>query len=210
MGFITEIKRYRWAVLGRKKIKKCVKEKQRNAQAIKIILGAGHHQLTSGDWINTDLPQFDVTKSDQWNYIFGALKIDNLLAEHVFEHLTLEQNKIAFDLIYSYLKPKGVFRFAVPDGYHPDKKYIDYVKPLGSGPGSDDHKLLWTIDLINETFSGSKFKIIPREYYSKEGNLVSTELRATDGKILRTAGNSDKQDTEIKNYSSLIIDFVKE
>lgn len=209
MNWFNKIRKSRWALRGRAEIKKIIEEKRKNQKPIKIILGAGYHSQTSGEWVNTDLPQFDVTNESHWKYLFENIKIDNLFAEHVFEHLTLQQNKIAINLIYQYLKPGGVFRFVVPDGYNPDKNYIDYVKPNGTGPGCNDHKLLWNIDLMLETFSNSGFMVISKENYSKEGILFSSELNKANGEVIRTVTNPDRQNWELKNYSSLIIDFVK-
>lgn len=209
LKLINKLRHYRWVILGRKKIKAKINNAHKNKLTIKIVLGASHILAEEEGWINTDLPHFDITKEGDWLKIMGANKADNFLAEHVFEHLTLQQNKIVIGLIYKYLKPKGTLRFAVPDGYHSDENYINYVKPNGIGPGCDDHKLLWTIDLIMETFGNSNFEIIPREYYNKEGILFSSQLSLNSGFIHRTVTNPNKQNWELNNYSSLIVDFIK-
>lgn len=209
MNWFQHIRRLRWAHLGRKELKALVESKHKNNEAIKVILGAGHHSLTSGEWINTDLPQFDITEAEHWKYIFGEVRINNVLAEHVFEHLTLDETKIAFAFIHHHLKPKGIFRLAVPDGYHPDPTYIDYVKPNGNGPGCEDHKLLWNKDMIEHVFADSGLHIHALEYHTKAGELISHPLDPLNGNIIRTATAANKQNWELKNYTSLIVDFVK-
>ena len=70
--------------------------------------------------------------------------MDAILAEHVWEHLDCFAAIVAAQNCFKYLKPGGYIRVAVPDGWHPDKDYIDYVKPGGWGAGSDDHHVLYT------------------------------------------------------------------
>lgn len=209
LGLINKLRRYRWAVLGRKKIKALVQHKHKQGEAIKIILGSSDHNDFNGEWINTDIPQFDITNAKHWEYIFGDIKIDNLLAEHVMEHLTKEQNQNVVAFMIEYLKPGANFRFAVPDGNHPDPKYIDYVKPNGNGPGCDDHKMLWTIDQVKEIFPIDAFDIHPLEYYDSRHEFFSVPFTSNAGPINRTFQNTDKSSWEFKNYTSLIFDFTR-
>ena len=44
---------------------------------------------------------------------------------------------------YNYSSKNVNIRIAVPDGYHTDARYINYVKPGGAGEGADDHKHLF-------------------------------------------------------------------
>ncbi len=209
LGLINKLRRYRWGLIGRNQIKKLVRLKHQQGQAIKIILGSSDHNALNGEWINTDIPQFDITNENHWAYIFGDIKIDNLLAEHVMEHLTEEQNRKVIHLIHLYLNQKAVFRFAVPDGNHPDQSYIKYVKPNGNGPGCDDHKMLWTIEIANNLFDPNKFTIQPLEFYDKLGKLNTFPFDNNNGFINRTFSNPNKADWQFKNYTSLIIDLTK-
>jgi hypothetical protein len=59
-AWLNKLRRYRWAVTGRRNIKTLVRQKHNNNQAIKIILGSSDHSPLNGDWINTDIPQFDI------------------------------------------------------------------------------------------------------------------------------------------------------
>ncbi len=106
-----------------------------------MILGAGRTQYSG--WIATDYPVFDIFKSWQWSFLLKGTKLDNILMEHVLEHFTKRQVGAFLRLAKKYLKPNGIIRIAVPDGFHPNPDYIEFVKPGGSGPGADDHKILW-------------------------------------------------------------------
>ncbi len=84
MNFITQLRRYRWIFLGRRKIKKQIDTLPQN-QKLKIILGSA--ETKNDGWISTDIPHFNILKKSDWEYFCGKHKIDNLLAEHVLEHL---------------------------------------------------------------------------------------------------------------------------
>ena len=67
---------------------------------------------------------------------------DAILAEHVWEHLTEEDRAASAAMCYAYLKPGGYVRAAVPDGLNPRPDYREWVRPGGTGPGADKHKVL--------------------------------------------------------------------
>lgn len=84
------------------KLKYTIYRLQKKGEKIKIIVGAA--KTTFNGWISTDLPFLDITKKNQWHFIFGKRRIDNLLSEHVLEHLSEEYGTIALNNIYFYLK----------------------------------------------------------------------------------------------------------
>src|SRR5258708_682997 len=94
-------------------------------------------------WYPTDIDTLNLTKESDWKKLLLFLRLDNIMAEHVWEHLTDEDTILANKNSYKYLKKKGVLRLAVPDGFHPDKEYLDYVRPGGNGLGADDHKIIY-------------------------------------------------------------------
>ena len=79
------------------------------------------------------------------------------MAEHVFEHLTVSDAKIACENCHKFLRKGGNLRIAVPDGFFPDKEYIDLVKPGGSGLGAKDHKKLYNFRSIQHIFDPNLF-----------------------------------------------------
>ena len=82
--------KYHWQV--RFKYRKLINRANR---PIKLVVGAGLTEFQ--DWITTDYPFFDITNRKHWKFLFSKIKPDNLLAEHVMEHLTAHQVEIVFE-----------------------------------------------------------------------------------------------------------------
>jgi predicted SAM-dependent methyltransferase len=82
----------------------------------KVVIGAGHSNYD--DWISTqekDLNLLD--RSDFYKLFRSSESVDVFLAEHVFEHLTLDEGVKAAKNLYLFLKKDGYARIAVPDVY---------------------------------------------------------------------------------------------
>ena len=210
MNWFNKIRKYRWTLIGRREIKKIIEDKRKNHKPIKVILGAGHHSRTSGEWINTDLPQFDITNESHWKYLFGNVKIDNLFAEHVFEHLTIEQNEIALKFAQMYLNANGTIRIAIPDKNNQDVSYQNGTKINGSDIGADDHKLFFNIDDYTKLIKKTKFEIKPLEYFDSNNQFQIISYTDNDGYVIRSKKNNFHY-SPIPNYTSLIFDlkFIK-
>ena len=207
-GIINKIRRKRWEIVGRSELKRQVDALAQTKSPIKLILGASHVTPSMEGWIKTDLPQFDITNEEHWKIIFGKNKVNNFLIEHVLEHLTLEQNKIFFAIAKRYLQTKGNIRIAVPDGFNTNPDYINFVKPNGNGPGCEDHKLLWNIDLMNSIASEFNFKVICLEFFDKKGTFTTSDFDESSGHVYRSYKNSKVNKSIIEGYSSLIVDLT--
>src|SRR5690606_14711483 len=110
----------------------------------KILINIGSGKDKYSAWFITDRKVVDVTKTEDWSKYLLVRKADNILAEHVWEHLEPADAAQANANCYQFLKKGGRFRIAVPDGFFPDQEYIDDVKPGGKGKGAHDHKILYT------------------------------------------------------------------
>lgn len=184
-------------------IKKIVRE----ANIVKVVVGAGG--IYDAGWIPTDQDTLDLLNRNTWDSIFTVNSIDNILAEHVFEHFTLDNARLAIKNCGDFLKGSGNLRIAVPDGFHPDKEYIDYVKPNGCGAGSDDHKVLYDYRSLLELFKNTNFKVELLEYFDETGEFHYQPWDINDGKIRRSKiFDPRNQNGELK-YTSLIIDAKK-
>jgi|WetSurSiteA1Bulk_404760.scaffolds.fasta_scaffold00655_7 predicted SAM-dependent methyltransferase len=174
---------------------------------IKVIIGSGGNNLKG--WISTDIDQLDITNKEDWLKYFKRANIDVIIAEHVWEHLTEYGAKMAAQNCYNFLKTGGYIRVAVPDGHFPDKEYIKRVKPMGSGPGADDHKVLYNYKTLSGIFVNAGFNVKLLEYWDENGQFHSTSWNAEDGLIRR----SSVYDTRNKNgkleYTSIILDAEK-
>ncbi len=70
------------------------------ASALRVWIGTS--------WIATQREQLDLLRRDDWVASFGDRRIDALLCEHVWEHLTEAERRAAAALCYEFLKPGGV------------------------------------------------------------------------------------------------------
>ena len=133
----------------------------------------------------------------------------NLFAEHVWEHLNRDEIGVVNRFCYDDLNVGGVIRIAVPDGYHPDESYIDHVKPNGVGVGSDDHKILYTYDILKKELEDAGFVVELLEYWDENGEFHRKDWISEDGHVRRSADHDSRNVDGNLNYTSLIIDGIK-
>jgi predicted SAM-dependent methyltransferase len=137
---------------------------------LRVIVGGGHYLPYRG-WHLTDQDILDIVEESHWSSLFGSRKLDNLLAEHVWEHLSVEEGCRAAELSFQYLRPGGVLRIAVPDGFHPDPAYIRAVEPGGTGKAALDHKVLLTYTSLAATLVRVGFDVELLEYWDENGTF---------------------------------------
>jgi predicted SAM-dependent methyltransferase len=182
---------------------------------VRIIVGACEGDRYDG-WIATDKAQLDLLRDADWAYYFEPNSVDAILAEHVWEHLDCSAAIVAAQNCFKYLKPGGYIRVAVPDGLHPDENYIDpdedyidYVKPGGSGAGSDDHHVLYTYRTLKTVFASVGFEITLLEYFDEHGTFHYLGWSPADGMITRSAPFDSRNRTRALAYTSIILDARK-
>ena len=160
-------------------------------------------------WIPTDEHFLDLTKPATWLLHFAPNSVDALLAEHVWEHLTPEEARIACQTCFTYLKPGGYARIAVPDGYHPDPVYQQWVRVGGAWVGqlSNDHRVLYTHETLVSLFESAGFRVELLEYFDAAGSFHTEPWDVAQGKIRR----SERFNKHKYNVSdtSIIIDAFK-
>jgi predicted SAM-dependent methyltransferase len=179
----------------------------RVASDLRIVVGSSG-QFEPG-WIATEYQYLNLLVPLHWERAFGKRKLDAIVAEHVFEHLTAGDGLIGIRTCAQFLKPGGYLRIAVPDGFSPDPEYIDRVRPGGTGPGSDDHKVLYNIDLLASMLRKCGLTPVPLEYYSADGNFHYEDWNPSTGKISRSRRFDERNADGILRYTSLIVDGVK-
>jgi len=177
----------------------------RMRMAHKIIIGAGNTSYSG--WISTNKEHFDVTNKDHFHRYWKKNSRTAFLAEHVWEHLDYEEAVCAASLCYTYLKPGGRLRIAVPDGYHPDPEYIENVRPGGTGP--EDHKILYNYESLSQLLSDVGFRIEQLEYWDEHSNFHRVDWSMEDGHILRSQRYDPRNQDGNLVYTSLIIDAIK-
>lgn len=174
---------------------------------VKVVVGS-MYSLFKG-WIHTDIETLNLLVKSDWDKYFPENSIDKILAEHVWEHLTPDQGKLAFQHCYTYLKPGGFLRVAVPDGFNPSEEYINYVKPGGTGNGADDHKILYTYQIMSGFLTKIGFKVNLLEYFDENGQFHKAPWNPEDGMVRRSADHDDRNKDGKLGYTSLIIDAYK-
>jgi predicted SAM-dependent methyltransferase len=182
--------------------------KQLKMRPCRLVVGAAG--ISESGWIPTELDLLDLLKPEQWAAYMPADHLDAILAEHVWEHLAPADATIAARTCYRFLRPSGYLRVAVPDGLHPDRDYIDWVKPGGNGPGSDDHKVLYNYRSLKKLFeeqAGFNVKLL--EYFDEQGQFHCEDWDPADGKIVRSQRFDERNAGGSLKYTSLILDAVK-
>lgn len=181
-----------------------VEQVQQAGQAIKVILGAGATRYDG--WIATDIPAFDILKREHWARLFQPNTIERMLAEHVIEHLTAEQFQDFLRIARIYLASSGRIRIAVPDGFHPDPDYIQRVRPGGVGEGADDHKVLYTGELMRAALTAQGYDCQLLEYHDAAGAFHHRGWHPEDGFVLRSAFYDARNANGRLAYTSLMVD----
>lgn len=176
--------------------------------SLRIVLGSSG----KGDsgWILTDIHNLNVTKNWHFWFVLGNKKMHNVLAEHVWEHLTWEQGVIGLKHVRQFLKEEGVIRIAVPDGFFPSEIYINHVKPGGTGAGALDHKILFnhqTLTKMGQEAGFSKIELI--EWHDEKGVFHIKDQDWSNGKVFRSRKFDKRNSVGTIGYTSLIIDFIR-
>ncbi|SKB57363.1 class I SAM-dependent methyltransferase [Dyadobacter psychrophilus] len=177
------------------------------SKPVNMVVGS-MYSLYKG-WIHSDIETLNLLKESDWQKYFNENSIDKILAEHVWEHLTLEEGQLAFKHCHTYLKQGGFLRVAVPDGFNPSEEYINYVKPGGTGNGADDHKLLYNYQIMSRSLESVGFTVKLLEYFDENGQFHKSPWNPEDGMIRRSADHDSRNAGGKLGYTSLIIDAYK-
>lgn len=178
-----------------------------NRKPVRVVVGSCYTYFAG--WIHTDINTLDILKLENWEKYFQKDTIDNILAEHVWEHLTPEMGKLAFENCYRFLKPGGFLRIAIPDGYHASPEYIEWVKPGGTGNGADDHKVLYNYQSLSKVLEEVGFKVRLLEYFDENRKFHRNDWDPKDGMIKRSAQYDERNQNGKLVYTSLIADAIK-
>lgn len=174
---------------------------------IKVIVGAGKTKIKG--WFSTEEYFFNIVNPLDYEKFFKKKKIDFLLAEHVLEHIDQELLNITISNFFKYSNQNCNIRIAVPDGFHPDINYINYVKPGGGGAGAKEHKSLFNYKTLMSLFSEKGFVPDLIEYWDDKAKFHSKYKNDEKGIVYRSFINDERNIDNKLSYTSLIIDFRK-
>jgi predicted SAM-dependent methyltransferase len=180
---------------------------------MKVIVGAGG--TTQPGWLSLEESDLDITDKTQWASRFAPNSLHAILAEHVWEHLTISEGMQAARNCYTYLKRGGTLRIAVPDAAHLSDLYKQWCAP-GIGYNGDDHKVFYNCQSLCWLLESAGFICRPREFFDENGRLFSDYALDENGRIQRTA---QTYPYSLKgsvlgfllrtDYTSLIVDGIK-
>jgi len=171
---------------------------------LKVVLGAGPTRFPG--WLQTDKEILDVTLPADWRALFEPGSIDTLLSEHMLEHLSAADAQTAIAECYRYLKPGGLFRIAVPDGYRRDPDYVEEASPP-----KDGHQVLYNVDTLSTLLQSAGFATTPLEYFDAEEQFHAVPWDENEGLIQRSARFDTQKSFQRGDlfYTSVIIDARK-
>ena len=176
---------------------------------MKLIIGAGGKKQDG--WISTEQSQLDLfNREDFARVLMGAVGYECILMEHVLEHIPQKDMPTVIKNCFDFLSINGRLRIAVPDGYHPDKEYIDYVKPGGTGAGADSHTVLFNYLVLTNLMENAGFKTVPLEWWDEHNMFHASPWNEIDGNIERCLANDPRNRDGKPHYTSLIMDGIKE
>jgi len=176
------------------------------AGQLRIVVGASN--VSAPGWIQSEAEFLDLLDADAWERYFQVESVDAILAEHVWEHLSETDGLTAARQCYRFLKSGGYLRLAVPDGNQTAPGYIRYVDVDGTGPGADDHKVLYTAASFSELLREAGFEPQLLEYFDDQGSFHEVPWDPDDGMIHRSR-RFDPRNRGRLGYTSLIIDARK-
>lgn len=194
-----------------------------------VVLGSGGDEFDG--WLSTDIKDLDIVAETSWQRLFLPASIDRLVAEHVFEHLSLSEILQAFRHIRAFLKPGGRLRLAVPDAFHPSRYYYNLVKP-GGWETPFEHKIFLDHEILTRMGTEAGLEVELLEYFDSDGIFHAAPYDEREGAIRRCASNNlglDTADPEVMasfyasipdhlrqqfrdrgmTYTSLIADLVR-
>jgi predicted SAM-dependent methyltransferase len=173
----------------------------------RIVIGASG--VVEPGWIPTEAAFLDLLEPDAWTRYIDEASLDAIVAEHVWEHLTVDEGARAAATCSRYLRHGGYVRVAVPDGLHPNSEYIASVRPGGTGLGADDHRVLYTYRTLSQQFEAAGFDVTLLEYFDEHGKFHAVDWDETLGMIHRSRRFDERNSDGSLVYTSIILDAVK-
>ena len=179
----------------------------RLGKPLKVVIGASG--IVQKGWLRTEVEFLNMLNLSDWQRFFKPNSIAVIIAEHVWEHLTISDGELAIQNCFEYLKPGGYLRIAVPDGFHVSKQYVEMVRPGGHGAGADDHKVLYNYQTLTQSLENAGFKTTLLEYFDEDGKFHFVEWSVEDGLIRRSKRFDQRNADRSLTYTSIIVDAFK-
>ena len=177
---------------------------------MKVIIGAGK---TSFDgWISTQETELNLLDRSTFERMFKEEKTTAFLAEHVWEHMTLDNGIIAARNCYDFLEDGGYIRAAVPDKNFRNEWYQNMVQVGGNGDPNHpafSHKIVYDYKLFKSIFEQVGFDVELLEYCDENGDFHYKHWNEADGRIGRSFRFDTRNSPEKLGMVSIITDAKK-
>lgn len=141
-----------------------------------VQFGSGNNKLEG--WINTDLPEVDVTKC----LPYEDNSVDKILCEHCVEHVSGPDALRFMDECYRILKPKGVLRLCVPVL---DRLTVQKARDIVLNHG---HLTIWTTILLYRVMELAGFLVAISERKPCDGHWTVIGKEQDDMETARLEG----------------------
>lgn len=177
---------------------------------MKMIVGASSQSYPG--WISTQEDELNLLNGSNWDKLFANKKIDAILAEHVWEHLSFQEGVEAAGNCYDFLKPGGYIRCAVPDGFFRNEGYQNLVQVGGPGPKDHpaaSHKIVHNYKTLTKMFEKAGFHVQLLEYCDEKGSFHFHEWNPERGMIYRSCRFDHRNKDGELGFVSLIVDAFK-
>ncbi|MBQ4568961.1 MAG: hypothetical protein IJA62_02705 [Ruminococcus sp.] len=177
---------------------------------MKVIIGAGNTAYDG--WKSTQENELNICRRGDFEKLFSENKAEAFLAEHVWEHLTLEEGISAAKNCYEYLVDGGYIRVAVPDKNFRNKWYQNLVKVGGNGDPDHPaftHKILYDYKTLVSVFEQAGFDVELLEWCDEDGEFHYKYWNEADGRIGRSLRFDTRNNGTQLGMVSTIIDAKK-
>ncbi len=177
---------------------------------MKIIIGAGKTKFDG--WVSTQENDLNLLIRDDFELLFSDEKPTAFLAEHVWEHMTLEEGMKAAKNCYDYLSDGGYIRVAVPDKNFRNEWYQNMVKVGGNSDPCHPaftHKIVYDYKLLSQVFAQAGFEVELLEWCDEKGKFHYKYWNESDGYIGRSLRFDTRNTNGRLGMVSIILDAKK-
>lgn len=177
---------------------------------MKVIIGAGKTAFPG--WRSTQQEELNLVRREDFARLFSEEKPTAFLAEHVWEHMTLEEGRMAAKNCFDYLAEGGYLRAAVPDANFRNEWYQNMVKPGGTGDPNHpafSHKILYDYKTFAQVFLDAGFEVELLEYCDETGLFHYKYWNEADGRIGRSYRFDTRNHGNTLGMVSIILDAKK-
>lgn len=177
---------------------------------MKVIIGAG--QTSFDGWISTQETELNLLDKYSFYRTLNGEQTTAFLAEHVWEHMTLDDGIIAAKNCYDCLIDGGYIRVAVPDKNFRNEWYQNMVQIGGNGDPNHPaftHKMMYDYKLLKSVFEQAGFEVELLEYCDENGFFHYKYWNELDGKIGRSFRFDTRNAPDNLGMVSIIIDAKK-